>query len=196
MRSDNESWRVFCAIELPQTARELVLKHIARLQEAVPDAKASWSRDSNLHLTLKFLGDIPRASVADVSAAASRALAGTSSFSIRLEHTGVFPKPAQARVLWIGLNDFSGKLGELQARLENEIANVGFEKDSRPFHPHLTIARTRQPQSARTLASTHLQLEFAPVEILVSELLVIRSVLSSAGSKYMVVSRHELFGVR
>ena len=71
----SDTWRVFCAIELPESVRNTVLKHIARLQEAVPDAKASWSRDANLHLTLKFLGEIPRTAVADVSAAASRTVA-------------------------------------------------------------------------------------------------------------------------
>ena len=187
-----ESWRVFCAIELPETVRELALKHIARLKEAVPDANASWSRNSNLHLTLKFLGETLLPSVADFSTAVSRAVTGNQRFSIRLERTGVFPKPAQPRVLWIGINDFAGKLTELHARLENESAAVGFEKEHRPFHPHLTLARLRQPNSARSLAATHLQLEFAPVEVVVSELLVIRSELSSAGSKYTVVSRHLL----
>jgi 2'-5' RNA ligase len=188
----NERWRVFCAVETSKQVRELVLRHIAGLREAAPEAKASWARDTNLHLTLKFLGDIPSRSVADLSNAASRAVAGLAPFSIRLEQTGVFPKHGSPRVLWIGINDFSGRLGELHTQLESESAKVGFEKDARPFHPHLTIARLRQPQAARTLAAAHLQLEFAPLEIAVSEFLVIRSELGSAGSKYTVVSRHSL----
>src|SRR5882762_3945104 len=100
----SDTWRVFCAIELPQSVRKLLLKHIARLQEAVPDAKASWSRDANLHLTMKFLGEIPRTAVADISAATSRAAAGLAPFSVRLEQTGSFPKQGQPRVLWIGIN--------------------------------------------------------------------------------------------
>jgi 2'-5' RNA ligase len=187
---------VFCGIELPETVRELVLRHIGRLKESVPDPKASWAREANLHLTLKFLGEIPQRQVADLSSAASRAVEGIAPFSIRLERTGVFPKPSQARVLWIGINDFSRGLGELHQRLESECAKVGFAREARPFHPHLTIARLRQPQAGRTLAAAHLQLEFAPVEIAISELLTIRSELGSAGSKYTVVSRHKLFGGR
>jgi len=72
---------------------------------------------------------------------------------------------------------------------------VGFAKETRPFHPHLTIARLRQADTARELAVTHKQMEFEPLEIAVAELLVIRSELSSEGSKYTVVSRHA-FGVR
>ena len=186
------TWRVFCAVEIPEQARAQLLRHIVRLRESVPDARASWSRDSNLHLTLKFLGEIPRASVTDLSTAASLATARLQPFTIRLERTGAFPKPSQARVLWIGINDVSGQLNELHTQLESESAKVGFEKDTRPFHPHLTIARLRQPQSARTLATAHMEMEFSPVEVVVSELLVIRSELSSAGSRYTVVSRRLL----
>ena len=188
----NEPWRVFCAIEIPETLRALVLRHIARLKEAVPGVKATWSRDANLHLTLKFLGEIPQSSVSDISTAASRAVVGLAPFSIRLEQTGTFPKQDQPRVLWIGINDFSGKLSELQARLEDESASAGFVRDSRPFHPHLTVARLRHARHARTLAAAHRELEFEPADIAVAELLVIRSELSSEGSKYTIVSRHAL----
>jgi 2'-5' RNA ligase len=188
----DEPWRVFCAIELPEPVRQQVLQHIARLKDAVPDTTASWSRDANLHLTLKFLGEIQQTSVSDFSNAASRAVAELVPFSIRLEETGIFPKHDQPRVLWIGINDSSGKLGELHARLEDESANAGFARDDRPFHPHLTLARLRQPRHARTLAAAHRELDFEPAEIAVSELLVIRSELSSAGSKYSIISRHAL----
>ena len=193
----NEPWRLFCAIELPKTTCELVLRHIACLKDAVPDARASWARDANLHLTLKFLGEIPQTSVADFSKAASRAVVEVTPFSIRLGQTGVFPSHGQPRVLWIGINDLSGELGELHTHLERESAQAGFAKEARPFHPHLTIARLRKPDNARALAVAHKQMEFEPVGIAVTELVVIRSELSSAGSKYTVVSVHPLdFGDR
>jgi RNA 2',3'-cyclic 3'-phosphodiesterase len=184
------AWRVFCAIELAKTTRQLVLRHIAALQQAVPDAHASWAREANLHLTLKFLGEIPQPSVEHFSTAAARAVAGLTPFSIGLEHTGAFPKHGQPRVLWIGINDPTGELGELYARLEEESAHAGFARGTRPFHPHLTVARLRKPLQARKLAAAHKQLEFELVKIAVSELLVIRSELSGEGSKYTVVSRH------
>lgn len=190
--ADNESWRVFCAVEIPATARRLLLDHIARLKAAAPEAQASWSREANLHLTLKFLGEIKETSVEKLSDAASRAVAGLSPFSIRLEDTGVFPNHGAPRVLWIGIKDLSGELAELQARLEDQTALAGFPKEARRFQPHLTLARLRKPLHARTLAAAHQQLEFEPQEVEVSELLVIRSELSSAGSKYTVVSRHAL----
>jgi 2'-5' RNA ligase len=187
-----ETWRVFCSIELPEAVLTHVLRHIARLKETVPQAKASWARDSNLHLTLKFFGEIEKTSVADFSKAISRAVTGLQPFPIRLQQTGAFPNHRQPRVLWIGVNDVSAKLVELHARLEEESARVGFAKEMRPFHPHLTIARLRETANARALATAHKSIEFEPVEITVSELLVIRSELSSEGSKYTVASRHAL----
>jgi 2'-5' RNA ligase len=191
-----ELWRVFCAVELPQVTRQLVLAHIARLKEKFPDAKASWARDANLHLTLKFLGEIPTASVADFSKAVSLAVNQVQPFSLRLEQTGIFPTHGQPRVLWIGINDPSTQFAELHARLEEESSQVGFPRETRPFHPHLTIARLRHADNARALAATHKQMEFEPMDVAVAELLVIRSELGSEGSKYTVVSRHALFGVR
>jgi 2'-5' RNA ligase len=191
----NDSWRVFCAIELPQTSRRLVLAHIARLKEKVPHAKASWARDASLHLTLKFLGEIPTTSVTDFSRAVSLAVTQVQPFSVRFEQTGIFPTHGQPRVLWIGINDLPAQLAELHARIEEESARAGFAKETRPFHPHLTIARLRHADSARALAAAHKQMEFEPMDVAVAELLVIRSELSSEGSKYTTVSRHT-FGVR
>jgi RNA 2',3'-cyclic 3'-phosphodiesterase len=191
-----ETWRIFCAIELPESVRKLALQHLAHLKEKVPNAKASWARDASLHLTLKFIGEIPKTSVANFSAAVSRVVSDVPVFSIRLEQTGTFPTHGEPRVLWVGINDESSQLAKLHARLEEESAGAGFAKDTRPYHPHLTIARLRQPYNARALAAAHKQLEFAPLEIAVTELLVIRSELSSEGSKYTAVSRHPLFGVR
>ena len=186
------TWRVFCAIEVPHHVRDLLLEHIQRLRACVPTAKASWSREPNIHLTLKFLGEIPTSSVANFSDAAALATTGVASFAIQCEHAGVFPNLRQPRVLWVGINDSSGTLQQLHAQLENEAARAGFAREGRPFHPHLTVARLRQPQDARALATAHQELGFEPVEFPVSELLVIRSELSGAGSKYSVISKHEL----
>jgi len=168
------------------------MQQIASLREAVPAAHASWSRDANLHLTLKFLGEVSQDSVQSFSMAMFRAVEGSAPFTILLEQTGVFPKQGSPRVLWIGINDPEGKLVELQSHLEDESVRAGFEKEGRRFNPHLTLARLRKPQHARTLASTHRELAFEPAEITVSELVVIRSELNSAGSKYTVISRHPL----
>ena len=192
MRTSEVTFRMFCAVHVPRPARELVLRHIESLRRALPEAKASWARDANIHLTLKFLGDIPQSSVTNLSNAAARAAATVTPFSIQIERTGVFPNRRQPRVLWIGITDASGGLARLYKRLEDEAAKEGFKREGRPFHPHLTVARLRHRAKAQALAAAHQQLVFNPVEIEVSELLVIRSELGSAGSKYTTISSHRL----
>ncbi len=95
-------------------------------------------------------------------------------------------------MLWIGVEDHTGRLAELQTKLEDECERIGFKKEARAFSPHLTIARLRKPQGARGLALAHKEMGFEPAKMLVLELLVIRSELSSKGSKYTVISRHAL----
>lgn len=187
-----ESWRIFCAIDLAASVRASLMRHINRLREAVPNAQASWSPEENIHLTLKFLGEIQTSRVSNLSNAAARAVVTIPSFQITLENTGVFPKHGAPHVLWIGVHDESGKLSELQTRLEEECARDGFAREERAFHPHLTIARLRKPQGARALAAAHEEMRFEPVDIAVGELLVIRSEPSGAGSRYTVISRHPL----
>jgi 2'-5' RNA ligase len=189
---NTETWRVFCAIELPSLVIEKISEHINRLRAAAPDSPASWIRPENVHLTLKFIGEIAQNRVGDLSLAAATAVAGFLPFEIAIRNTGSFPKHGTPRVFWIGVDDHSGQLTQLQAKLDEECLRLGFEKEARPFNPHLTIARGRKPQGARALAAAHKEAGFASTEISVRELTVIRSELSSKGSNYTAISRHAL----
>ena len=190
--SPSPSWRIFCAVELPDSVRAQLQEHIRQVREAVPDVTASWTRVDNIHLTLKFFGNVNIDRIPKISAAVERAIKKFPRFSIGIGKTGVFPKPSRAQVLWIGVNDPSGKLSEVQRQLENECAKEKFEKEDRAYRPHLTIARLRKPEGARLLADAHLNMDFEPAEMTVSELIVFRSELSSKGSKYTAISRHKL----
>src|SRR5687768_10605134 len=188
----NESWRVFCAVDLPADVRANLMDHIKHLRQVLPDAEASWSRGENIHLTLKFLGKIETSLLSRLSDAAARAVSDFSPFQLTFEETGVFPQQGSPRVLWIGVRDETRKLAELHERLEDRCAREGFAREERPFHPHLTIARLRKPQGARALAAVHKEMSFEPAAVAVAELLVIRSELSDQGSRYTVISRHRL----
>ena len=182
-------WRVFCAVELPDDVREQLRDHITRLREAVPGVAASWSRVENVHLTLKFFGNVEVERIDAISAAASRTVGEFSTFPIRVGGTGVFPRPSRPQVLWIGVTDLVGQLAALQKRFEDETADFG--KEDRAFRPHLTIARIRRPEGARRLAEAHLQMKFKPFEIKLNEVIVFRSELSPKGSRYTPISHHE-----
>lgn len=186
------SWRVFCAVELPAEVRKQLEEHILKLRTAVPDVAASWSRVENIHLTLKFFGNVALDRIPVITAAASRAVAEFSSFPIGVGDTGVFPRPSRAQVLWIGVSDPSGKLSALQERLENECAAEDFSKEDRAYRPHLTIARIRRPEGSRRLADAHFQIHFPATEVELNELILFRSELSPKGSKYTAISKHPI----
>ena len=185
-------WRIFCAVELPERVRARLRDHIQRLRKDVPEVAASWSRVENIHLTVKFFGNVTLDQVETISAAASRTVKEYSAFQIGVGNTGVFPRPSRPQVLWIGVDDPSGKLLALQQRFENECAAKGFPKEGRAFRPHLTIARLRKPEGARRLAEAHLSMQFESIPVTLTELIVFRSELSSKGSKYTPISRHQL----
>jgi 2'-5' RNA ligase len=181
---------MFCAVELPEEVRARLQQHIATLRKEIPDAAASWSRVENIHLTLKFFGNVTVDRIPGISAAAERAVSGIAPFTIDVGNTGVFPRPSRAQVLWIGVSDPSRQLSALQHQVETECATEGFPKEDRAYRPHLTIARLRKPESARRLADAHLNLDFPSIAVPLHKLILFRSELSSKGSRYTPISHH------
>ena len=186
-----DSFRTFIAIELPPDVRARVAQHIACLRHELPDVRASWSREDNLHLTLKFLGNVPVADIPKVSNAVERARQNRFQLSNSHSLIAAHSRPAAAQA-------FCGSVRRplacrhLHAAIEQELDAAGFPRESRPFHPHLTIARLRQSQGARQLAELHQSLGFAPIAFAVSEVVVFRSELLKQGSKHTAISRHKL----
>ncbi|MBV9210100.1 MAG: RNA 2',3'-cyclic phosphodiesterase [Acidobacteria bacterium] len=188
----DERWRVFCAVELPAEVRARVASHIAALRESFPKSRASWARAEALHITLKFLGEIALPRLEALSEAAEEAVSGVEAFELAIEETGSFPPRGNARVLWLGVKDASGLLSTLQQRLDEACARAGFERETRGFHPHLTVARLRAPAETRELAALHREMKFERAAFVVKDLVVMRSELGAGGSRYTAISRHEL----
>lgn len=192
---ERNTYRTFIAIEIPNDLRTTVIDYIKQLRDKVPDVSASWSREDNLHLTLKFLGDVPIARIEDVSAAASAAVCASGPFELILAGSGVFPPRGKPSVLWIGIEDPHGALQTVQQRLEEECAARGFTRDARAFHPHLTVARIRKPHGAKDLAAAHVTADFAVQTFTAKELVVFRSELLPQGSRHTPMSTHALSGI-
>jgi RNA 2',3'-cyclic 3'-phosphodiesterase len=188
----SKSWRVFCAIEIPTEVRNSVLEHANRLREAAPEVQASWSKLENIHLTMKFFGNVELDKISKISKAADKVARSFSPIRIRVHGTGAFPKHGPARVLWIGLNDPASKLIDLQKEFDDECVAAGFVAEERAFHPHLTVARLRSPQGARRLREIHGETKFEAADFTVTGLTVFRSELSSKGSRYTAISEHPL----
>ena len=200
-----DKYRTFIAIELPDDVRARIGEHVNRLRRELPEIRASWTREENLHLTLKFLGDVPVADIPKLSAAVEAAAQTVRPFRLTVSGCGAFPPHGQPKVLWIGVlseppavagdstaSSEAASLESLHKRMEDDLATAGFPREERPFHPHLTIARLRTPKSGRELSDFHQALGFAPQSFSVSEVVVFKSDLLREGSKHTPISRHPL----
>jgi RNA 2',3'-cyclic 3'-phosphodiesterase len=133
--------RLFIAIELP----EEIKKGLAKVQEQLKGggAGASWTRPEGIHLTLKFLGEVPEQKVPEIMGGLTEAVQGTARFRVEVGGAGAFPSVKNPRVLWTGVAGDLPKLAALQAAVEGAMVKVGFEPEDRKFSPHLTLARIK-----------------------------------------------------
>ena len=136
--------RAFIAIELPPEIKQ----GIAKVQEELrkTGANAGWTRPEGIHLTLKFLGEVPEERASEILAALTGAAKGSGKLNLAVAGAGAFPNGKNPRVLWLGVTGDVEKLGSLQAAAENAMTGMGFEREKRKFSPHLTLARIKFPK--------------------------------------------------
>ena len=190
-----EQIRSFIAIELSKEAK----KGLARLKKELEKDEhkfVKWVDPEGIHLTLKFLGNIPSKRVTEITEAMKKAAQGISPFLLEISGLGAFPSLKQARVLWVGVSGELDKLSRLQQNIDSALAVLGFANEERPFVPHLTLARIREGASApeRTsfgelVGSTASEGKY-PVEVEAVRLM--RSQLTPAGALYTCLSVVEL----
>jgi 2'-5' RNA ligase len=135
-----EQIRTFIAIELPD---ELKLALI-RLQDQLKSgsqAPVKWVKPNGIHLTLKFLGNIGIDTVGKITTALEEAVGGISPFHLEAKGLGVFPNLRRVQVIWVGVTGEVDQLRQLQQSIESSLKALGFVPESRPFSPHLTLAR-------------------------------------------------------
>jgi 2'-5' RNA ligase len=191
--------RIFLAVFPPPASREWAFAAEDRVKRAgataglAPDL-VSWVKRENLHYTLSFLGELEADGVARASAAARAAVAGQERFHVTLGGFGAFPSARRARVLWLGLSWGGTPFTNLARRVETSLIKAGFQRDSRPFTPHLTLGRVRDPRHDWTAALEQVSPP-APSEATAFEVRgvsVVKSTLSPGGSRYEVVSEAAL----
>ena len=188
-----ETIRAFIAIHLPPDVLRALAELQARLQAGPGGAAGRWVRPDGIHLTLQFLGDVPRDRLTRVSAAVDRACAGRKSFRYAVGGLGCFPNARRPRVVWVGLHEESGQLADLQRAIARELEPLGYPPERRPFSPHLTLARIRQEAPAREAEALAQAALAAPLENLgvahAASVHVMRSDLRPTGALY--TSLHE-----
>jgi 2'-5' RNA ligase len=146
MKND-PAWRIFIALELPQDVQQAIRHFQADLKRVIPRRAARWTRPEGIHLTLKFLGDVPVQHMEEISDALRQAAQGHQALRLRVEGAGCFPNLERPRVLWLGVAGDLDALRSLQAGVEKCTSPLGFPPEERSFSPHLTLARTTQGAS-------------------------------------------------
>lgn len=182
----SERIRTFIAIELPEEVQHGLARVQGELKRSHPPVR--WVSPEKIHVTLKFLGEIPAEQVESVCQVAARVAASAVPFELEAAGAGVFPNLRRPRVVWVGVQGDLPALHTLQASLEQELARAGFPKEERPFSPHLTLGRVQDrasPAEARSLGQAVAGLE---VPLLgrwrVEEIVVMRSDLRPEGPLY------------
>ena len=186
-----EQIRSFIAIELPEGAKE----GLARLRKELERDEhkfVKWVDPRGVHLTLKFLGNIPSKRVAEITEAIEEAKQGISPFHLEISGLGAFPSLKQARVLWVGIGGEVDRLSRLQQNIDSALAALGFAKEERSFVPHLTLARIRQGASpperrnfGELVGSTIFEDKY---HVEVEAIRLMRSQLTPAGAIYTCLS--------
>jgi len=179
--------RSFIAIDLPAGVR-------AELTSLEDKLKASrhpfvkWVDPENMHLTLKFLGDVASDSIPQIVEAMSRAAKSHSTFKLEVAGTGAFPNWQRPQVVWVGVGGELDRLNSLQKGLESALSPMGFPTESRTFSAHLTLGRLRDrvtPDDRRRFAEFAQKVELtASLSFEVNGIRLIRSQLTPAGPIY------------
>lgn len=145
--------RTFVAVELPSSVTAKAAKLIERLRAT--GVEANWVKREDMHLTLKFLGDVLDTETPDVCRVVQAAAATVEPFEVVFRGAGAFPDAQRPRTLWIGVTTGEEELVELQSAIEEGLhAKLGYPKERRRFVPHLTLGRVKHmPDDPQALAA-------------------------------------------
>ena len=180
--------RSFIAIKLAPDVNRNSTRMLQRLRQSNDGIK--WVPTDNLHLTLKFLGDVDNTEVPDVCNVIHRVCSNHAPFHLDFGGTGGFPSRERPRILYAGINDASGALTKIVSQLETSLAELGFKQEPRDYIPHLTLGRTR---STSKLANSDVMERLATENdtelggMLVNSLQLVASFLDKSGPTYQIM---------
>jgi RNA 2',3'-cyclic 3'-phosphodiesterase len=189
--------RTFIAVELP----EHVKKELLRIQDDLRNPKQGfmkWVNPKAMHLTLKFLGNTNFSMKERLTRALRESCKGQAPFSLEIKGLGVFPDYRRPRVLWIGITCGQEHLVELQKKIDDKLSGLGFEKEKRPFSPHITLARVGDSANPQEIADFVKSLQKYSYEkshnVDIDTVYFIRSQLYPAGAVYTTLASIKLTG--
>jgi RNA 2',3'-cyclic 3'-phosphodiesterase len=193
--------RAFLAVAPNAVVRGQLIETQQRLKASIEplqsrSVKVTWTRPDTIHLTLKFFADLDDGLAAPMQAAIARAIGRAAAIAIPLSRLGAFPRPQAPRVLWLGPTDEweqttgGRRLAALFQEIEDACAALGLPRESKAWHPHLTLARVKEGERAvgAALASIHVFDELPTTGALVTDAIsLIRSDAGRDGHTHTVI---------
>jgi 2'-5' RNA ligase len=183
--------RSFIAIDLPQATRE----KLAAIEEQLKQSRAGvrWVKPAGIHLTLKFLGNIPPEQVDDIAATVGQLVKDEPPITLCAGGLGGFPSSRKPRVIWVGLQGEVERLANIQADLEKALEPLGFAREGRGFRPHLTIGRVKDRHRLQSLIEAMSILELPKFNSFdANEIILYKSDLRPTGAIYTKLHRMPL----
>lgn len=145
--------RTFLAITLPRSIRGTFSECRQLLCAADPGWRSEkWVAEENLHVTLRFLGQVPESAYPELVSSVGHWLSGATSYRLRLDAVRAVPRSRSASLLWVGASAGALETGEIAARIEQAVAFLPFEPDGRGFKTHVTLCRARRPRRVERVA--------------------------------------------
>ncbi len=186
--------RTFVAVEIDSPIRARAAELIESLRGSAADVK--WVETHNLHLTLKFLGDVHERDLVDVCRAVQKGAAEVNPFDLEVRGAGAFPHAARPRTVWIGAGAGAEQMIGLHDAVEAALADLGYRKEHRQFQTHLTIGRVRGsgPGIAELGKLIQQHAEFLVGRMTVGKVTVFSSELTSSGPVYETIATARLGG--
>jgi len=187
----NDLVRAFVALPSPSAAREALERLQGQLLAQAPGGRGAprGVRPDQLHVTLRFFGDVAPGQLEYLKSELCAAAEGAKPIPVRLRELAAFPNPARARVIAAVLDDAAGSMAALAARMERAAIAVGLPEERRPFRPHVTLIRTRQPAAVNSWL-TVAAAEVGPCAF--DRVVLFRSVLKPSGPTYSVIEQAAL----
>jgi len=193
-----EKLRVFVAVPLPGSLLEKLADVQYRLQGKVPHRSVRWVRPRGVHLTLKFLGDTPTDRIPTIQEALLVVARNVPTCTLTAEGLGCFPSPGRPRVLWVGVNEPTGRLKLLYEAIEEAMTSLGYKPERHGFSPHLTLGRVRRGASRegrRQISEAILGTRVGQLETFEADRVeLIRSDLKPTGAEYTTLETFPLMG--
>jgi RNA 2',3'-cyclic 3'-phosphodiesterase len=187
--------RTFISVELPAEVKKNLVELIAELKKS--DADVKWVKEENLHLTLKFLGQVDDKQLDKLVELTAKAVGGSGGFKAKFKGLGTFPSlPAgrhggkSPRVVWVGTAEGGDELCNLAQNLEKALSQAGFKSEAREFKPHLTIGRVKQPGQLVKRITEHKNAQVGEASI--DRIFIMKSTLTRSGPVYEIFKEVKL----